>query len=188
MSTVRRLPVVAVIGSSRPVPVEVEERTFAAGRFVAEQGWHLLTGGGPGVMGAAAQGFCSVAERRGMSFGVLPEQLPPGVDPSRYPNPWVEVSIQTHLGVEPEGLGSRNPINVLSGHVVLAFPGAVGTRGEVQLARRYGRPLVAWLRGDESIGGLGAAALRELEVPVESESERVFAFLRDTIARLGSTV
>ncbi len=185
MTVVRRLPVVAIIGSSQPVAAEVEERTFAAGRFVAESGWHLLTGGGPGVMGAASRGFCSVAGRQGVSIGVLPERLPEGVDRSRYPNPWVEVVIQTHLGVEPEGPTSRNPINVLSGHVVLALPGAVGTRGEVQLARRYGRPVVAWLRGEEAIGGLDATALRELAVPVETEGERIFAFLRETIARLG---
>lgn len=183
VAAVARLPIVAVIGSSRPIAPPLEARCRAAGRFIARSGWHLLTGGGPGVMGAASSGFCAVEARAGLSIGILPEQLPPGVDPTRYPNPWVEVPIQTHLGVAPEGVASRNPINVLSARAILAFPGAQGTQGEVMLARRYGRPLVAWLTDGETIGALDAARLAGLAVEVRTESDPVFAFLREAIER-----
>jgi len=64
------------------------------------------------------------------------------------PNPWVEVPIRTHLplsGVDGTDPRSRNHINVLTADVVVALPGGDGTRSEVRLALRYGRPVVAFL-------------------------------------------
>src|ERR671934_202021 len=81
---------------------------------------------------------------RGVSVGVLPGTPPP----PGYPNAWVDVAIRTHLpkrGAEGADVLSRNHINVLSADVVIALPGGPGTRTEVQLALRYGRPLIAFL-------------------------------------------
>src|SRR5262245_19792521 len=107
------------------------------GRWLAEQGLDLLTGGGGGVMAAVCRGFAAVPQRRGGSVGVLPAGPPRG-----YPNPWVDIAIQTHLpqrGEQGAGERSRNHLNVLSAHVIVVLPGGPGTRTEVELALRYRR-------------------------------------------------
>jgi uncharacterized protein (TIGR00725 family) len=119
------------------------------GRWIARHGYHLLTGGGGGVMAAVSEAFAGVASRAGVSIGVLkgrPEEH--GAVHGATPNPWVEVPIRTHLplsGVDGTDTRSRNHINVLTADVVVALPGGDGTRSEVLLARRYGRPVVAFL-------------------------------------------
>jgi uncharacterized protein (TIGR00725 family) len=143
-----RRRIIGVMGSG----VERHEAlAVPLGRWIAERGYHLLTGGGAGVMEAVGEGFASVAGRRGLSIGILPAGPPPG-----YPNRWVDIAIHTHLealGDEGEAPRSRNHLNVLSSDVVVALPGGAGTRSEVALAVRYGRPLVRMVAG----GGAGAA-------------------------------
>ena len=110
------------------------------GRWIARRGCHLLTGGGAGVMAAVARSFCAVQPREGLSIGVLPRGRPA----DRYPNPWVEIPVVTHLSGRggPASPSSRNSINVLTSSVVLALPGREGTRAEIELAMQYERPLV----------------------------------------------
>src|SRR5690349_12237256 len=98
-------PLIGVMGSGTDEHAALAE---PLGRWVAEQGYDLLTGGGAGVMAAACRGFAAVPDRRGVSVGVLPAGPPPG-----YPNPWVDVAIRTHLprrGKEGTDVLSRNHI------------------------------------------------------------------------------
>jgi uncharacterized protein (TIGR00725 family) len=127
------------------------------GHWLAAEGFDLLTGGGGGVMAAVCRAFQGVPGRRGVAVGILPAGPPPG-----YPNPWVDLAIQTHLpqrGAEGAGERSRNHLNVLSARVVVALPGGPGTATEVELALRYGRPLVAFLGPDGVIDGWPAERL-----------------------------
>jgi hypothetical protein len=86
--------------------------------------------------------------------------------------PWVDLVIQTHLpdrGEAGAGERSRNHINVLSAAAVVALPGGPGTRTEVELALRYGKPLLAYLGPDGAIAGLSrhdlpAVAVTQAEV------------------------
>jgi RimJ/RimL family protein N-acetyltransferase len=79
-----------------------------------------------------------------------------------YPNPWVDLTIMTHLpGDDPESESSRNHINVLSADVVIALPGGHGTWAEVRLAKEYGKPVVAFLADEESIHGHAPKELSE---------------------------
>jgi uncharacterized protein (TIGR00725 family) len=165
-------PVIGVMGSGTDEHAALAE---PLGGWVAEQGFDLLTGGGRGVMAAACRGFAAVPGRRGVSVGVLPEGPPPG-----YPNPWVDVAIRTHLpkrGDEGADVLSRNHINILSSDVVVALPGGAGTRTEVELAMRYGRPLVAYLGPDGGIEGIERAALPA----VAAALAEVEAFVRDAL-------
>ena len=167
-----RRRIIGVMGSG----VERHEAlALPLGRWIAERGFHLLTGGGAGVMAAVGEGFASVACRRGLSIGILPAGPPPG-----YPNRWVDVAIQTHLealGDEGEAPRSRNHLNVLSSDVVVALPGGAGTRSEIALAVRYGKPLVRI-----AAIGVGAAAPPGAPPPVAS-----LAALLDALERtLGS--
>lgn len=161
-----RRRIVGVMGSG----VEPHEAlAHPLGRWIAERGLHLLTGGGGGVMAAVAKGFASVPGRAGLSIGVLPAGPPPG-----YPNRWIDIAIHTHLaalgdqGASPD---SRNHVNVLTSDVVVALPGGAGTRSEIDLAVRYGKPL---LRLDPT-GGLSAAGA--------SDALTTLAALFDTLER-----
>ena len=65
---VTRLPIVGVMGSgTRPS----SERASALGRWLAECGVHLLTGGGGGVMAAVSKSFYETPNRQGLVIGVL---------------------------------------------------------------------------------------------------------------------
>ncbi len=110
---------------------------FEMGKWIARNNYHLLTGGGSGVMKAASAGFCSVGDRKGLSIGIIPN----GKDPDMYPNPWVELPIFTHLfGLQAKGRESRNHINVMSSDVILVFTGGIGTKAELELAvNDYGK-------------------------------------------------
>jgi uncharacterized protein (TIGR00725 family) len=142
---VRRL-IVGVMGSG----VERHDALAApVGTWLAEQGVHLLTGGGGGVMEAVSEAFARVPDRQGLVIGVLkgfPEE--DGRVTLAAANPWVEVPIRTHLplsgsqGTDPR---SRNHINVLTADLVVVLPGGDGTRSEVALAVRYDRPVIAFL-------------------------------------------
>ncbi|MCE2543012.1 MAG: molybdenum cofactor carrier protein [Acidobacteria bacterium] len=169
-----RLPIVGVMGSAVDAHAE---RARQVGRWIAAQGYHLLTGGGDGVMGAVTEAFVDVRERAGASLAVVP-CLPgdaaatplPG-----YPNRWVEIPIFTHLDTgRPAGdaPSSRNHLNVLSSTVIIFLPGGSGTASEARLALRYGRPGVAYLHTREELPELPAG------IPVEAEFERVAGFVR----------
>ncbi|SUA89447.1 DNA-binding protein [Pandoraea pulmonicola] len=132
------------------------------GRALALSGFHLLTGGGGGVMTSVSEAFCAVPQRAGRSIGIVPTEAVDGGNDSGgssgdvhretyrplpgYPNPFVEVPIVSplprHLPDAPPGTLSRNHINVLSSDVIVALPGSHGTRDEVGLAVRYGKPVI----------------------------------------------
>ncbi|MEE8314884.1 MAG: molybdenum cofactor carrier protein [Myxococcota bacterium] len=150
-----RLPIVGVMGSGSAPHAA---RAARLGTWLAEQGFHLLTGGGPGVMSSVSEAFWGVSGRRGLVIGIVPcVEGDPGRSRSGYPNPWVEVPIMTHL--PPSGENgtesmSRNHINVLSSDVLVALPGGSGTRSELELAVTYGRPVIAWVSASDEIPGL----------------------------------
>jgi uncharacterized protein (TIGR00725 family) len=120
------------------------ELAVSLGAWLAREGFDLLTGGGGGVMQAVAQAFTAVAERRGISIGIIPGELEGSVyvTKSGYPNPFVELPIYTHLpksGKDGKDPMSRNHINVLSATALVVLPGAEGTLSEAELAVLYGR-------------------------------------------------
>ena len=162
------------------------ERSRRVGTWIARAGYHLLTGGGPGVMAAVTEAFVSVPDRRGLAIGILPGsgrrglEGPAGRPPPGYPNPWVELAIGTHLDSLGERGGdewSRNHVNILSSDVVILLPGSQGTASEARLALRYGRPSVAYLDARTQVPDLPEA------IPVEPEFARVEAFVRDACTR-----
>ncbi len=172
MPEAERLPRIAVIGSGAAPHAE---RAAPLGAWLARAGFHLLTGGGGGVMAAASRAFAEVTDRRGRCIGILPAaEAGPGAAPPGYPNAWVEIPIRTHLPLRGEDGArplSRNHLVVLSADAVVALPGGAGTASEVRLALRYGRPLVAHL-GDRG----GIPELPE-SVAVEPRIDGVRRFL-----------
>lgn len=175
MENLTRLSVVGVMGSSREPH---RERSWRVGEWVARSGYHLLTGGGAGVMAAVSEAFVNVEARVGIAIGIIPgsSEQGSGHSPHGYPNPWIEVAIKTHLGqvgIDGEGALSRNHLNVLSSDVVVVLPGAEGTASEARLALRYGTPCVAYLSDRTDVPGLPSA------IHVERTFERVAEFVSD---------
>jgi uncharacterized protein (TIGR00725 family) len=174
---VKRLPVIGVMGSGSR---RYEDRASRVGAWIAGAGYHLLTGGGAGVMDAVTEAFVSVSPRAGLALGILPADVESSgaCPPSGYPNPWVELVIQTHLserGTQGDGKFSRNHLNVLSSDVTIIFPGSSGTASEARLAVFYGRPCVAYLTSDDQLPTLPAS------IPVESSFDAVIEFVQNVL-------
>jgi uncharacterized protein (TIGR00725 family) len=144
-----RLPVISVIGSGTQ---EHDHLARPLGEWLARQGFHLLTGGGAGVMRAVSRAFHTVQPRQGLVLGIIPGKVDATHYERRaaYPNEFIEVALFTHLDLSgPDGMRfrSRNHINVLSADVVIALPGEHGTASEAHLAVRYRRPVIAFTDG-----------------------------------------
>jgi uncharacterized protein (TIGR00725 family) len=167
-------PLIGIMGSGS---VEYRELAEPLGTWLAEQGYDIITGGGAGVMTAVSRAFAVVPGRRGVSIGVLPAGPPPG-----YPNPWVDIVIQTHLpkrGDEGADVLSRNHINVLSSAVVVVLPGREGTRTELALAMHHRKPVIAYLGPTGDITGMLVLALPALARTLEE----VTAFVTSHVGR-----
>jgi uncharacterized protein (TIGR00725 family) len=143
----RKLPIVAVFGQGSPLEPERAALAREVGAMVARLGAHLLTGGGYGVMAAAAEGFVAVEPRAGLSIGIVPRGQDSAFDvPNRdpqgraYPNPFVEIAIMTPLPPRASDWRhepARNHINVFTADAILALPGGAGTRNELDMAAAY---------------------------------------------------
>ncbi len=114
-----RKPVIGVMGGSSATP-SVTAMAFELGQRIAERGWILLNGGrSSGVMAASSKG---AKQAGGMVIGVLPDKS------SAKASEDLDIVIMTGMGE------ARNVINVLSSDVVIACPGQLGTRTEVNFA------------------------------------------------------
>jgi uncharacterized protein (TIGR00725 family) len=187
--SIKRLPIIGVMGSgTRPWT----ERAVPLGRWLAQTGVHLLTGGGGGVMETVSRGFHELSDRIGCVIGILPggdiQAIYCYSSKSGYPNRWVEIAIRTHLpfsGQRGTDTLSRNHINVLSADVVVALPGGLGTSSEVSLCKHYHKPIIAWLDHPEQIPDLPASVpvvgtFAQVQRFVESELVNIRRPLEDT--------
>lgn len=126
-----RKTVIGVMGGGK-VPPAVEQMAAELGERIAGEGWILLNGGrNAGVMAASARG----ARRAG---GWVVGILPGASDADAAPD--LDVAVVTGMG------DARNVINVLSSDVVVACPGELGTRVEIDLALKNNRPVVLLCR------------------------------------------
>ena len=135
----------ARLGASSPYYQKARE----LGRMLAERGYTIVTGGGPGVMQAANQGAC---DAKGESVG-LNIQLPH----EQRTNPFVRRSITFHY------FFSRKVMLDFSAEAYIFFPGGFGTLDEffelvtlvqtgkvsretpiILVGSEYWNPLIAW--------------------------------------------
>ncbi|WP_332747793.1 DNA-binding protein [Hydrogenophaga sp.] len=172
------MAVIGVMGSgSRPW----NRLATPLGAWIAKAGHHLLTGGGQGVMASVGKAFHGHPGRRGCAIGVLPTLA----DPERgylplvgYPNAHVDIRIVTPLprraASDPPDLLTRNHVNVLSSDVVVALPGAHGTRDEVRLCLQFRKPVIGF-------GPLAQFAEMPGDLLVVQRLEGVVAFIEDQL-------
>ncbi len=171
-------PAVSVFGSARTLP---EHPDFAlgesVGRLLAEAGYAVITGGGPGIMSAANKG---AAEAGGLSVG-LGIELPfeQGM------NPWVD------LGVNFRYFFARKTMFVKYAEGFIVLPGGFGTFDElfealtlvqthkvtefpiVLVGTAYWSGLLEWLRGPVLERGMVREADIELLRLVDDPEEAV---------------
>jgi uncharacterized protein (TIGR00725 family) len=162
---------------------EHEALAAALGRLLARLGVNLLTGAGGGVMTAVSRAFVEAQPATGISIGIVPcAGLDDRAEPKAgYPNAFVQLPILTHLPYSgPLGRHdlSRNHINVLSSAAIVALPGGDGTVSEVELAVRYGKPVVAFCADPAQVAQFHGSVRRLKAI------EEVEAFLREVLRGL----
>lgn len=140
------MAIVGVMGSGK---TEWETLSTPLGKWIATQGFDLLTGAGQGVMLSTARAFSTTHGRMGRSIGIVPSEAHPvrgfAALPG-YPNPYIDLPILTPLPRKqadaPDDALNRNYVNILTSDVVVALPGGQGTLDEIRLATRFAKPLI----------------------------------------------
>ena len=118
---------VLVIGDFAEYP-ERNAIAYEMGRFIAENGWVLISRGRGGVMHEASQG---AYEAGGIVVAILPGNT---MDEA---TPFANIVI-------PSGIGfARNYTNTLAADVVLAIGGGTGTLSEIAYAWHENKPIIA---------------------------------------------
>ena len=163
---------IAVIGASTAPPSTLEI-AFDVGAALAREGWHLLCGGGGGVMAAACEGFVSEPRSSGqLAIGILP------TDEDPWANPYVELTLPTGLGL------ARNAVITRAADAVVAIGGCSGTLSEMAYAWQMKRPLVAMVNAGGWAATLAGQAIDDRRddavFPAKSTAEAV-SFLRSAL-------
>jgi uncharacterized protein (TIGR00730 family) len=158
---------VTIFGSARTRPDDVYyERAIETARLLAQQGFPIITGGGPGIMEAANRG---AQEGSGLSIGCNIE-LPF----EQGTNPYVERSINFRY------FFVRKTMFVKYSTAFIVFPGGFGTMDElfealtliqtgkvkhfpvVLFGRDYWQGLIQWIQ--DRVAGEGKIDTRDLEL------------------------
>ncbi len=158
---------VTVFGSARTTPADpYYDKAVETGRMLAQEGFPIITGGGPGIMEAANRG---AQEGNGLSIGCNIE-LPfeQGL------NPYVERSINFRY------FFVRKTMFVKYSTAFIVFPGGYGTMDElfealtliqtVLFGAQYWAGLVEWLK--DRVAGEGKIATTDLRLFTVTDSPR----------------
>jgi predicted Rossmann-fold nucleotide-binding protein len=146
------------------------------GSTIANMRFHLLTGGGSGLMKAVGQAFLNKKqnlsldnEQTGNLISILrARQLSPLNKQSKREwqpnddNGLGEIVIRAHLpysGDDGRDTLSRNHINALTSDLIVVLPGGSGTFSELQLAWEYSRDIMLFL-GRDKVNGKDAEQLK----------------------------
>ncbi len=152
-------PAVTIFGSARVAAGDASyERARGVSRRFAEQGWAIVTGGGPGVMEAASRG---AKEGGGLSIGFnieLPHE--------QQLNPWLDIQLTFRH------FYARKTMFVKAAEGFVVFPGGFGTADElfealtliqtgkvlhfpvVLFDSDYWQELLTWIRGELLANGM----------------------------------
>jgi hypothetical protein len=152
-------PAVTMFGSARVREGDAPyDQARALARRFAEEGWAVVTGGGPGVMEAANRG---AREGNGLSIGFnieLPHE--------QHLNPWVDIELTFRH------FYARKTMFVKAAEGFVVFPGGFGTADElfesltliqtgkvlhfpvILFGSDYWEELLAWIRDEALAGGM----------------------------------
>lgn len=120
--------IIGVMGPGEKATDNDLQNAYELGKYIAQQGWILLTGGrNVGVMDAASKGAKSA---HGLTLGILSSNSSNGISEA------VDIAIFTDMG------NARNNINVLTSDVVIACGMGAGTASEIALALKAGKRVI----------------------------------------------
>jgi uncharacterized protein (TIGR00730 family) len=145
-------PAVTIFGSARPSPdSDMYQTTESMARLLVQNGYNIISGGGPGVMEAANKG---AAEAGGKSVG-LHIQLPNEQKPNPYANIRLDfkyffirkvmfVKYAVAYVIMPGGLGTLDELfealTLIQTERIRSFP-------VILMDRSYWQGLIDWLKG-----------------------------------------
>ncbi len=184
-------PAVSVFGSARAEPSSVEcDQAEAIGKNLAEAGYAVITGGGPGVMEAANKGAATAG---GVSVGLgieLPTEM--GL------NDYVEI------GLEFRYFFVRKTVFIKYSQAFVVLPGGFGTLDElfealtlvqtgkitkfpiVLVGSEYWSGLLSWIRRSVLDSGKISAGDEDLVAVVDDPAEAVSIIQRAHAQRNGA--
>jgi len=136
---------IAVVGGHK-CSKKIYKIAEEVGKLIAQEGWTLVCGGGPGVMEAACKGAKS---QKGLTVGILPSFK--GQEANKY----LDVKIPTGLGY------ARNVLVVRAAEAIIAIDGAYGTLSEIAFAFNEERPVVG-------IDTWGIKGVKKVKTPKEA--------------------
>ena len=149
--------IIGIMGPGESATSTDLENAYQLGKFIAEAGWILLTGGrNVGVMEAASTGAKAA---NGLTVGILPGNDTRGISEA------VDIAIVTDMG------NARNNINILSSDVIIACGMGAGTASEIALALKADKPVILLNDSAESklfFQKLAAANIFAVENAVEA--------------------
>lgn len=123
------------------------------GQLIAERGWHLVCGGGGGVMEAASRG-ASLAG--GTVLGILPGNN------NREGNRWLTIAVATGIGE------ARNAVIARTSDAVIAVGGEYGTLSEIALAAKMGKPVFGLQTWKLTPPGRGLSRIIQADSPEDA--------------------
>ena len=148
--------IAGVMGPGETATEEEIHSAFELGKWIAQQGWILLTGGRKyGVMDAAGQGAKAAG---GTVVGILP-----GADAG-------EVSDSVDIPIVTGMMDARNSINVLSSRILFFVGMNPGTASELALALKYGRPVILISQKEDVIRAFKSMSFNKIEVAADVPS------------------
>lgn len=154
-----RIRMVAVVGSGGQLAPAEQALVEALGAALAAAGYGIVCGGLGGVMRAVARGARTALPPRPPIVGLLPDyDFASG-------NEYLDIVLPTGMG------HARNALIAAAGDAIVCIGGATGALSEVALARKIGRPVLAFT----ATGGTAAVVTRVLEqvVAVATPEEAV---------------
>jgi len=156
-----RTRLIAVVGNGGDLTAEQAQLAESLGAALVEAGYGVVCGGLGGVMEAVARGAVTGrgAARHPPVVGILPDYV------AEQGNDYLDIVLPTGLG------HARNVLVAAAGEVVICVGGAAGALSEVALARKIGRPVLAF----PASGGTADLAAKALSsvIPVATPAEAV---------------
>jgi len=117
---------ITVIGSSSEYG-EMFDLSYSLGKELAKIGYSVICGGRGGIMEGISKG---ISESGGLVVGVIPGST------RRGGNGYLSAEIVTGMGE------MRNFILILSGDLIVAFPGSYGTMSELAFGMRNNKNII----------------------------------------------
>ncbi|PLS81934.1 hypothetical protein CYG49_01040 [Candidatus Saccharibacteria bacterium] len=148
-----------------PTAISGKEEAFEVGQIIAQAGHDLLTGATVGLPNNAAEGFCSIESREGLSIGISPAASF-REHTNKYRLPCEAYDFIMYSGMHYVG---RDQLLVTTSDAVVSVGGRIGTLHEFTIAYEAHIPIGIL----EGVGGTGEHVRMLLKAAGDENNPRV---------------